>query len=303
MVVTDEEGNWKFKEIPKGDYSLDVTPDNSRGEDEDEYSSDYNGSTNTPIRSAAPPKPKFARAFKDATVEDKDVSDLIVEVGYGATISGTATVENNKEMPSNVSIRAIGENDELLGAAAVANYKLPPANSNTGPMPLKAVNEFKLENVPPGKITLKFLVADSDYYVKSARSGMTDLMTTPLNINEGEMLSGVKIVLANDAGTLKGRVLDDKDHPVSGVALLLVPTDEAKKRSANFFKNARSDADGKFEVKLPPGEYAILFLKAGVADEDQAAFDSWRDEAMKHADKVSINPEGTANVTLRKPGQ
>ncbi len=297
-AVTDEEGNWKFRDLPQGEYSLTVTPDNSvRDYDPNDDDEDAGVSAKK-----TPPPPKFAKAYKDVQIEDKNLEDVIIELGYGAAISGSISVEGNKAMPLSVSLQALGEREESLSATTVYNYESMSSAANRAmpSIPQKINNEFKLENIAAGKITLKFNVSDDSYYVKSARSGMTDLMAGPLDVREGEMLSGVRIVLAKDTGTLKGKVLDDRDQPASGVALLVLPTDTAK-RTSNFFKNVRSDAEGKFEIKLPPGEYAILFLKAGIMNGDPIAFKAWLDEEMKSPYKVSISAEGTANAALRKP--
>jgi uncharacterized GH25 family protein len=302
-AVTDEEGNWNFKELPKGDYSVMVEPGTSPGEYGD-YPYAVNTNANTGgARPKNPPEPKYAKKFQALKLEDKDLTDVVIELGYGAMISGTVSVENNKEMPSQtVSIVVLGEKDEMLASASVWNSSEDDEESYVR-TPQKGGNDFKMENVSAGKVRFRFSVADKDYYVKSARAGMTDLMTEPLEMKEGDVFSNVKVILANDTGTLKGKILDNKDRPASGVLLLLVPTDAAKKRSPNFFKNVRSDAEGKFQVKLPPGEYFILFLKPGIADGEQAAFNGWLDEALKNADKVSISADGTSTVTLKKPGQ
>ncbi|HEV7643424.1 MAG TPA: carboxypeptidase regulatory-like domain-containing protein [Pyrinomonadaceae bacterium] len=296
-AVTDGEGNWKFKDLPQGEYSITVTSDNSHRE----YDSDDDDPDVGVTAKKIPPPVKFAKAFKDVLIEDKNLEDVIIELGYGAVVSGTVSVEGNKAMPMNVTIQAMGEHEENLSSATVFNYEgSVSANRAMPSIPQKTNNEFKLENVAAGKITLKFNINEDSYYVKSARSGMTDLLAGPVDVKEGEMLSGVKIVLAKDTGTLKGKILDDRDQPASGVALLVLPTDSAK-RSSNFFKNARSDGEGKFEMKLPPGEYAILFVKAGITSGDPIAFKAWLDEEMKSPYKVSISAEGTANAALRKP--
>jgi hypothetical protein len=299
VVTADVEGNWKFKELPKGDYTITVVPANKQDYQDDDSPSEYNGAANT-ARPNAPLKPTFAKSFKDAEIDDKSIEDLVIELGYGATVSGTFSVDNNKDMPQNASIQAFGENDELLSSATVWNYRRGSSANVAIPTP-KTSLDFKLENVASGKINLKFQMSD-DYYIKSARSGMLDLMAAPLDIKEGDLISGVKVVLANDVGTLKGRILDDKDHAVAGTALLLVPTDTAR-RNSNFYKNVRSDTDGRFEIKLPPGEYAVLFIKPGITDGEKSLFTAWLDEAMKSPEKASVSADGTTNINLRAPGE
>lgn len=300
-AVTDEEGDWNFKEIPRGDYQITVEPAGNSGEyGYHPYNSNFNANVGM-ARPRTPPEPKYAKKFQDLKVEDKDLADIIIELGFGATVSGTVAVENNKEMPSYIVIAAVGENDEALISTSVNNSD---EGGEEDPRPLqKSNNSFRLENISAGKVKFKFSLSDDDYYVKSARAGMTDLMTGTVDLKEGDILSNVKIVLANDPGTLKGKVTDSKDKPASGVSLLLVSTDAAKKGSPNFFKTVRSDAEGKFEIKLAPGEYAIVLLKTEAAEMKQADFGVWLDEATKNAAKVSIDAEKTSTVTFKMPAQ
>jgi 5-hydroxyisourate hydrolase-like protein (transthyretin family) len=294
-AVTDDEGNWKFKEMPKGEYSIQVEPSNrANATGEDEYAANSNV-----LRRPMPSAPKFARKFQDVKIDDKDVADVIVELGYGALISGTVSTANSRIMPTTFSIDAVREDGE--SAASDTIYSYPDRES--GENGRKTASDFKLENAASGKINLKFYSNDGDYYVKSAQSGMTDLLTTPLELKDGDSIINIKIELADDAGTLKGRVLDEENHPVSGVRLLLVPTDAAKRRASNLFKNTRSDLEGRFEIKLPPGEYAILLSKAGLEELSRDDFNKWLDEAMRSPDKVSIEPNGNSTVTVKKPGK
>jgi hypothetical protein len=187
----------------------------------------------------------------------------------------------------------------VLATTSLWNYQDEHAGP---PAQQKAYNDFKLENIATGKINLRFSVGDDDFYVRSARSGMVDLLTTPLDVKEGDVLANVKVVLASDVGTLKGKVIDSKDVAAAGVSILLVPMDGAKRRSPQFFKSTRSDIEGKFEMKLPPGEYAVLIVSSGM-DGGREELNKWLDEAMKTASKVTIQAEKTETITIKKPAK
>ncbi len=295
-AVTDAEGSWKFKEMPKGEYSITVEPV-SKHEISD--SEDYAANSNIARRPKTPPAPTFAKKFQDVRIEDKDVTDVIVELGSGALISGTVSTTNSQNLPTTFSIDAVGANNTSAASTTVFSY----ADRDGGENGRKTTADFKLENVASGKINLKFSANDNDYYVKSAQAGMTDLLVTPLELKDGDSMINIKIVLADDAGMLKGKVLDDENHPVSGVRILLVPTDASKRRASELFKNTRSDLEGKFEIKLPPGEYAILLPKNGTEELSRNDFNKWLDEAMRLPDKVTIQPEGDSAVTIKNPGK
>jgi hypothetical protein len=79
----------------------------------------------------------------------------------------------------------------------------------------------------------------------------------------GEPDKVLEIVLARNAGSLAGRVADERGQPVAGVFVTLVPNlSTARLYRTDMYKTTSSDAGGQFEVKgLPPGEYKVFALE------------------------------------------
>lgn len=310
FATSDEEGRFDFAEIPRGEYSIRVEPNNSGPDTDYDEEIAYSGNTAVNARTpkpTGPPPPKYAKKFQNIKIEDNDLSDVIIELGYGATVSGSITVANNKPMPSMVSVTAAGEKEEAHGSASVWNQQAEGSTSRSGyasntavTRPQKPNNDFKMENVTPGKVHLRFTVSDGKYYIKSANSGPTDLMTDPINIADGDMISNIKVVVADDAGTLTGKVLNHRNEPVGGANVLIVPTD-IRKRSLFFQQSARTDLTGKFEIKLPPGEYAVILADKMPGDARSDDYNKWFEEAMRLPEKISLDANGSASITLKKP--
>ena len=68
-----------------------------------------------------PPKPKLAKKTQEITIENQNLSEVIIELGYGAIISGTVKTENNQEMPSNITIIATQDDPEISSSAGIYN--------------------------------------------------------------------------------------------------------------------------------------------------------------------------------------
>ncbi len=135
---TDERGNWSFKEIPKGTYTLVVEPpDNLYDTEEGGYIGNQ-----MPNR---PPKPKLAKKTQEITIESQNLSEIIVEIGYGATVSGTATLENSQEMPKSVNITASKDKEETATSTTIYNYS--DMDRERGQ---KTNHEFTIEGVTAG---------------------------------------------------------------------------------------------------------------------------------------------------------
>lgn len=292
QASTDENGNFKFKELPKGTYTLTVEPIN---EDRDSDYSEYSNMNTMPRQPKnTPPKPKFAKRTYEITIEDKDLSDVIIELGYGATVSGTVTVENSKEMPTTVSVIA-GQNEfEISSSDTIYNSpeKANPAEKN---------HDFKIENAVEGKTNFYVSINDDDFYVKSATFNGTDLLANPIELKEGDNLQNVQIVLSKAVGTLKATVLDSEKNPVKGAEFSLVPVDTTKRKNPSFFRSATTDENGEFEIKAPPFEYAIVFFSKNLPRMKGEELDKFLDDAVKNSAKVTIKTNETEKITLTMP--
>lgn len=287
-VPTDDNGAWLFKELPKGVYKVIVSPARAVPD----YSDDSDGTGPKP---KVPEPPKFAKKIQEITVEDKDLAEINVELGFGASVSGTVAVENLfNEMPDGVTIRAENEVAELNASGGVWNYAERDPSK-----PGKLNHDFNLENVSEGKTKFSIVLGDGDYYVKSMTAGSTDLLAGVYEIKEGEKLANVKIVLGKGLATLKGTVTGDDKEPVSGAQMMLVPTD-AKRRNSTFQRNARTGDTGEYEVKLAPGEYALIFVTEDDLRKKGEAWDSWLEAELKKAQTVKLESGKTETLNLKR---
>jgi len=301
---SDEQGNFNFKEMPKGTYTLVIEPSNYDYEG-DEYSGNMN-SSRTPSK---PPKPKLAKKSQEITIDDKNLSEIIIELGYGATVSGAVKTENNQEMPTTVTITARQDDSEINSSATVYNsssrnnsdYAANSAmimNSNGGNSPQKPNYDFRIEGIAVGKTFLWASVNDDDFYVKSAMLNGVDLLTNPIDLKEGENVRNVQFIIVKGAGTLKGTVSDDEKQPVKKAEFTLVPVEAAKRKNPNFRRSTATKENGEFEVKAAPGEYAVVFYTKEYYAAKGEDLDRWLDEAVKNAPKVIIKANETEKISL-----
>jgi len=295
---TDKDGNWKFKELPKGTYTLTIEP---LAEERDYRSYQGYSNTNSVNRmsntmSDSPSKPKLAKRVYEITIEDKDLSEIVVELGYGATVSGTVVTENSKEMPASVSIIASQDDYETSSSATVYN-----STDKKSSEPQKTNYDFKIENVVEGKTEFFVSVSDDGFYVKSATLNGSDLLADSIELKEGENLRNVQIVLSKGVGTLKGSVVDETKSPVKMAQFSLVPVDAVKRKNARFYRHVTTGENGEFEIKAPPFEYAIVFFNKDKPIMKGEELDRWLDEAVKNAVKVTIRTNDTEKISLTLP--
>src|SRR4029450_10743124 len=121
-------------------------------------------------------------------------------------------------------------------------------------------------------------------YVKSAKLGGVDALNTGFRF-AGEPDKVLDIVLAKNAGSLAGRVEDERKQPVGGVFVTLIPNiSTARLYRTDMYKTTSTDAEGRFEVKgLPPGEYKLFALEGFEKDAwlDPEFFKPYEDRGTK----------------------
>lgn len=302
---SDEQGVWNFKELPKGTYMLLIEPSNAPY---DADGGDYMGNSmplNTSRTPNAPAKPKLAKKTQEITIENENLSEIVIELGYGATVSGTVKMENNQPMPSSVTIVANQEKSEISSSTTVYNYAGNPSyagnTSVRNSAPPKPNHDFKIEGVAIGKTLFWATVNDDDYYVKSAVFNGADLLTNPIELKEGEILRNVQFIISKGVGTVQGTVTDEDKQPAQKAQFSLVPVEAGKRRNPIFRRNATTSEKGEFQLKAAPNEYAVVFHSEEYETKKGEEFDRWLDEAVKNAPKVTVKPNETVKISLTVP--
>lgn len=155
---------------------------------------------------------------------------------------------------------------------------------------------FSFQRVSPGT----YFVQASDrsptvrlgYYLKSARYGTRDVTDSGLTVTEGAQ-PRLDLVLGFSSLRIEGIVLDDKDLPVAGAAVVAVP--RGLGRASRWSRRiATSDKNGGFVIaNVRPGEYKLL------AFDDADYQDYSDDEFMKRHEDASVTAQAQAGSTTK----
>jgi len=295
---TDEQGRWSYRELPAGKYTLTVEPPY-------DYKSEGDGKTAQKAK-----LPKLARAQKEIVIEDKDITDLTVELGYGASISGTISFDNQEAFAQAIFVSA----SDVDGKFSESDYVGSPYyDEGNKPVPKKS-QEFKIQGIAAGKV---FITAtgggrnaseneadEQQFYVKSILLNGKDVSRAPLETKDGEEINGVQIVLSRGVGKIKGSVVKADKTPKASAKILFVPTDKSQWQNSGASLFALANSSGEFETSGAPGEYFVVFYteESFNREEDKnKGRREWLEKETANAAKVTIKAKETEKITLTMP--
>ena len=210
------------------------------------------------MSAAAPPRrrKRYAPARRDVQVSGGDVTELAVELSEGGRVSGTVNVEGGKPLPQLVQV-------VMMRAAARSIKDLegeepPRASAQDG--------TFTVEGVPPGKFFLRLYAWNGQKkggpYLKAVTWNGRDLMSEPLEVVEGEEVSGVRVVYSSDAAMLRARAVYAADKkPAQGIGVFLLPTDVSKWSLFASPSYCATGEEGECVISAAPGDYLVVYMR------------------------------------------
>ena len=228
-VKTDALGRWRLTQVPDGTYIIFVQPP-----------SDYN---------ALPPEAeRYGAKQQEVEVSGGDLSNVVIEVGDDATVSGTVVAESGPLPRIYLGLEREGMNQGVVASGVVERGK------------------FTIRNVPAGKMYFFVnLEEDTDqFYIKSITWKGQNLLRELFEVGVETKIEGVEIVLSRSVARFDIRLRNARGEPVRDVSLTLVPSDPARwtRPETQLFGN--TDVNGKCTITGAPGEYLVFILPPGV---------------------------------------
>jgi hypothetical protein len=178
------------------------------------------------------------------------VSELVIELGEGARISGSVVSEGGKALPSAhiYAVRVVKNFAEAAGGGP------PSAEVSAG--------SFMLEGLVPGKYFLhaREFSEQEGVYVKAMTWQGRDLLREPLEVGEGTQVEGVRVVYGSDPGVLNVRVKRGDKQPGYNVNAVLLPADMSRWSifAPQFY--CFTDGEGSCRINAPPGDYLVVIV-------------------------------------------
>ena len=147
-----------------------------------------------------------------------------------------------------------------------------------------------------GPTTLSASPLPAGWAVKSIDYDGKDLSDKPLDVQGGQSITGVTVVLSKRLPDLQGTLLDPAGAPSAGTVLLFPDDPDKWVEESRLTRVARPDETGRFVfTKTVPGSYYVVAL-------DYVQTGDWNDpaflEALRpQAQRVSV-AEGSAPAAV-----
>jgi uncharacterized protein (DUF2141 family) len=218
--------------------------------------------------------------MSEVTVNGQDISDVVIELHRGITVSGQVTFQPTTLPPPADSSRA-----------QLSMFPFMPDNNSfmmMGPPPqgkVEASGKFTFSDVLPGKYRLSAgVIGSQGWAVDSITAAGQDVLDFPLEIKGNRDISGIAVTFGDRIAELSGTIANDKGEPATEPTILLFPTDQKYwTPQSRRIRTSRAGADGQYNFRMvPPGEYRLTTL---VDPEPGIWFDR---EVLEQLDSSSI---------------
>jgi hypothetical protein len=190
-----------------------------------------------------------------------DIDGVRIVINSGFVVAGQIRMEGAEAGAADARLKGLRvtlQRDPQIATLRPADSGL---SSETGTFTLRGVTpgDYRVDVIPILDRAPRAPAANPVAYVKSIHLGDADVLNGTLRLN-GPPAEGVglRIVIADDWGSVTGRVVDAASKPMTQATIVLVPAIEQRSRR-DLFKTAAADTNGQFRFeRVPLGDYKLF---------------------------------------------
>jgi uncharacterized protein (DUF2141 family) len=193
------------------------------------------------------PEPITVWAATDIAVDGRTVSNILLSLQQGVSVSGQVAFEGTANAPT-----------ELRRIRVTMSPSEPSPFGGASAARVDASGRFTIPSVPPGKYRLN-AAGMNGWSVESAVIGGQDALDFPIEIKGNQAVSGAVVTFTDRQTELTGVVTNDKNEPAPEYTLIVFPADARYWTGpARRIQSARPATDGRYTFRnLPPGDYRL----------------------------------------------
>jgi hypothetical protein len=185
------------------------------------------------------------------TVIGGDLTDVVIVVSPGATLSGTVTF-----LPTQAGVPPDPADFRIVAQPADPGVSGAGVNAR-----VDKDGRFTLTGVPLGPYLLR-ANAPRGWSLRSVIVDGQEVIDAPLDVRSNQKIAGASLVFSDRQTDLSGTVADAQGRPVTEYTVLAFPTDAALWRpQARHIMTVRPDQNGRFQLRgLPAGDYYVAAI-------------------------------------------
>jgi hypothetical protein len=282
-TTTDAEGSFTISNVPPGQYKL---------------------QTQTTRQTQTVQGTVLEVATMPITVDGNDATNLALRTTMGWMASGRVTTENGgpPEAPRErfgIIARLVDTDQSPFGGAPPPPP--PPGGSGVIVDSGRVKDDWTFAVTPIfGAARLRVSLPDG-WGVKSILQDGRDISDAVVELQSGEELPGVQVIVTNRVTSVGGQVVDGKGAALTDGTVIVFADDPDKwSEDSRWVRAVRTDAQGQYQVRgLPPGEYLAVAL-------EYAEDGIWNDpdylgSLRRDAPKLTLHESEASTLSLRLP--
>jgi len=266
----DPKGGFEFRNVPPGDYVLQVVHGRSGSWNEGEF------------------------AYRYINVADSDVTDLEIQTIPGSVVAGHI-VSDGGELPKIESVE--------LSAVPVDIDRAPRIGGQPARARIQADGSFELAGLS-GPRRLQVVRAPTGWMLQTIRARGSDVTDQVLSFGrDDESIDDVEILLTNRITQVLGSLSGLRGITPSDLAVLAFATDPAQwYPGTRFRRRINPSADGHFSIDgLPPGDYFIVAAEPP-RDPGEWLNPDTLERLSRGATRVHLTEAGRVSVVVKAGG-
>jgi hypothetical protein len=232
-------------------------------------------------------------ASTDVTVDGRNVSNIVLTLQPGVTVSGRVAFDGTTQPPADLSRLRVSL--QPVTAAGTAGEIASAASGR-----VDADGRFTIGSVVPGRYKLNASGAGAGWFLGSAVLEGQDSLDFPVEIKAA--VSSAVVTFTDRHSELTGLITNDRSQPVPEYTLILYPVDPRyRSPQSRRILSTRPGTDGRFTFRtLPAGDYRLATV---LEPEPGVWFDpAYLQELDSGAIRVSIAEGEKKEQNLRVPG-
>src|SRR5262245_709582 len=282
--VTDSEGMFRVGELPSGRYELSMR----------------NRWRMYDLASASTAANEYYSEKTVFEISGSDVSGLEVKAIRGSTISGVVVLEGANDPAFKAKLQQMEVGVFVTPGSGSDRQNFSDINSKIG-----GDGGFRLTGAPPGimRFNLRGDQAEAFSIIRIERDGAE--IRSAFEIRRGEQITGVRIVVANADGTIRGQVEvaggkapEGWEFQIWANPIRMTADNESQPAFGSGGGSARADGKGRFVIeRLAPGEYELRLIPMVRVSQNEWSGAPGTSE-VKQRVTVSNGAETTVKFTL-----